>query len=374
MGGESGLANKAAVVYLNLKGARQMKAVVFHGNNDIRLEEVRPSKIERMDDALVRVTTSTICGSDIHIKNHGEAMGILPGTIIGHEFVGVIEEVGESVMGFSRGDRVAVSCIFNCGQCFYCKKGNLSMCNNGTVFGGRAVTAEIPHGCQTELVRIPYASQIIHKIPDHLSDEDVLFVGDILSTGFYGAERGEVKLGDTVVIVGAGPVGMCAAIGARLLGAAQIIMIDTETYRLQVAMDQKLADRTININTQNQPLAMILDLTDGRGADVVIEAVGSSQSFQDAFSYVRAGGTVSLLGVYTNEAIFAINKYWRQNLNVKMGLVEVKNMGALLNLIATGKIDTRFLISHTFNFDQVMEAYNVMENRLDNVLKVALKM
>lgn len=350
-----------------------MRAVVFHGNNDIRIDEVQKSRIDRMDDALVRVTTSTICGSDIHIKNHGETMGVLPGTIIGHEFVGEVVEVGESVMGFARGDRVAVSCIFNCGQCFYCRKGNISMCQEGTVFGGRAVTAEIPHGCQTELVRIPHASQIMHKIPGHLSDEDVLFVGDILSTGFYGAERGEVRLGDTVVIVGAGPVGMCAAIGAKILGAAQIIMIDAESYRLQVAVDQKLADVTINVMTDNS-LKIIQDLTGGHGADVVIEAVGTPQSFQDAFSYVRAGGTVSLLGVYTNEVVFAINKYWRKNLNVKMGLVEVKNMGSLINLISTGKINTRFLITHTFNFDQVMEAYEVMEKRLDNVLKIALKM
>ncbi|MDR1159015.1 MAG: alcohol dehydrogenase catalytic domain-containing protein, partial [Syntrophomonadaceae bacterium] len=304
-----------------------MKAVVFRANKDIRLEEVRESKIERMDDALVRVTTSTICGSDIHIKNHGETMGILPGTVIGHEFVGIVEEVGESVNGFAKGDRVAVSCIFNCGQCFYCKKGNISMCTSGTVFGGRAVTSEIPHGCQTELVRIPYASQIMHKIPSHLSDDDVLFVGDILSTGFFGAERGEIKLGDTVVIIGAGPVGVCAAIGARLLGAAQIIMLDMEAYRLQIAKEQNLADIVVNIKSEDT-LQVILDSTGGRGADVVIEAVGSSQSFQDAFNYIRAGGTVSLLGVYTAETTFAINKHWRKNLNVKMGLVEVKNMGS----------------------------------------------
>lgn len=350
-----------------------MKAVVFHSNNDIRFEEVGNSNIQRMDDALVRVTTSSICGSDIHIKNHGEAMGVKPGTIIGHEFVGVVEEVGDLLIGFSPGDRVAVSCIFNCGQCFYCQKGNISMCNNGTVFGGRSITEEIPHGCQAELVRIPYASHVMHKIPNNLSDEDVLFVGDILSTGFYGAQRGEVNLGDTVVIVGAGPVGMCAAIGARLLGAAQIIMLDAEEYRLQVAVDKKLADVIINIE-KNEAAPIILQLTHGRGADVVIEAVGSNKSFQDALSYARAGGNVSLLGVYTTEAVLALNKYWRQNLTIKMGLVEVKNMGALINLIAAGIVDTRFLITHTIGFEQVMDAYKVMENRLDNVLKIALKM
>ncbi len=349
-----------------------MKAVVFHGNGDLRLEDVPKSKIQRQDDALVRVTTSTICGSDIHIKNHGTEMGVLPGTIIGHEFVGVIEEVGESIIGYSPGDRVAVSCVFNCGQCFYCQKGIYSQCLHGAVFGGRCADG-LPHGCQSELVRVPFAPRIMQKIPNGLTDEDVLFVGDILSTGYFGAEQGEIKLGDTVVIIGTGPVGMCTAIGARLFGAAQIIMLDSDANRLQVAQAKGLADGTINIQTDN-PLSIILDATAGRGADVVIDAVGSRQSFEDSFNYVRPGGTVSLLGVYTAESNFAINKYWRKNLTIRMGLVEVKNMGALINLIEIGKIDTHFLITHTFNFDQVMEAYRLFENRLDNVLKVVLKM
>ena len=350
-----------------------MRAVVFHRDKDIRVEEVPERKIEQMDDALVRVTTSTICGSDIHIKNHGEAMGIVPGTIIGHEYVGVVEAVGDSVLSFAPGDRVAVSCIFNCGQCYFCRKGNTSMCVQGTVFGGRSIAGITPHGCQTELVRVPYAAQIMHKIPDHLSDEDVLFVGDILSTGYYGALRGGITLGDTVAIIGAGPVGFCAAIGARLLGAAHIIMLDAEEYRLEISRQQKLADTTINVKDVD-PLAAIMDLTEGRGADVVIEAVGTTQCFDNAFEYVRNGGTVSLLGVYSEAATFAINKNWRRNLTVKMGLVEVKYMGELINLIASGKIDTRFLITHTFNFNDVMAAYDVMENRLDGVMKVALKM
>lgn len=349
-----------------------MKAVVFRGNNDIRLEEVSKPRIESSQDAIVRVTTSTICGSDIHIKNHGQVMGVVPGTIIGHEFVGIVEEVGDIIKGFVPGDRVAVSCVFNCGQCYHCQHGSISNCTSGAVFGGRWSDG-LPHGCQAEFIKVPYASQTMYKFPDHLTDEDVLFVGDILSTGYFGAVRGDIKLGDTVAIVGAGPVGMCAAIGARLAGAAQIVLIDTDEFRLQVAREQKLGE--VNINVQNQDaLQNILDITGGRGADVVIEAVGSSKSFEDSFSYVRAGGTVSLLGVYTAPTNFAINQYWRKNLTVKMGLVEVKHMGALINLIATGKIDTRFLITHTFKFDQVMEAYNVVEKRLDNVLKAVLKM
>ena len=349
-----------------------MKAMVFHGNNDLRVEEVPKPQIISSQDALVKVTTSTICGSDIHQKYHGEQMGVLPGTIIGHEFVGIVEEIGESVEGFKPGDRVAVSCVFSCGQCYHCQQGAISNCSNGAVFGGKW-SQGLPHGCQAEYIRVPYASRTMYRFPDYFSDEDVLFVGDILSTGYFGAVQGGVKLGDTVAIVGAGPVGMCAAIGAKLLGAAQVIMIDTDAHRLQVTTEQKLAEYTVNPTSQD-PIQAILDRTEGRGADVVIEAVGSNQSFEDAFAYVRSGGTVSLLGVYSNEANFAINKYWRKNLTIKMGLVEVKNMRGLIEMVSSGKIDTRFLITHTFNFDQIMDAYNIFENRLDHVLKVALKM
>lgn len=353
-----------------------MKAVVYRGVEDLRLEDVPKPKIERASDAIIRVTTASICGSDIHMKHHGDAIGVFPGTTLGHEYVGVIEELGDTVTDFLPGDRVAVSCIFSCGQCYYCQKGLYSQCPSGSVFGGKGKESigGLNHGCHTNFVRVPYASsRVLQKIPDSLADEDVLFVGDILSTGYIGAERGEIQPDDTVVIVGAGPVGMCAAIGARLFGAAQIVMLDTDAHRLKVSEDKGLAEVIINISTQN-PRQTILDITAGRGADVVIDAVGSKQSFEDAFTYVRPGGTVSLLGVYTTEATFYINKYWRSNLTVKMGLVEVNRMGALIEMIAKGKIDTKFLITHTFDFSQVMEAYEVMDKRLDNVIKVALKM
>ncbi|EHQ89429.1 alcohol dehydrogenase [Desulfosporosinus youngiae] len=347
-----------------------MKAVVFHGNDDLRFESVPRPQIINPGDALVRVTTSTICGSDIHIKHHGETMGVKPGNIIGHEFVGIVEQVGGQVSNFKTGDRVAVACVFSCGECFYCQKGIHSQCPQGSVFGGSGKLDN--RGAHAEYVRVPFASRVMHKIPDTLSDEDVLFVGDILSTGYYGAERGEIKAGDTVVVIGSGPVGMCAMISARLFGAEQIIAVDLDNHRLGIALNQGIADKAINPQSE-EPLKVIKDLTDNRGADVVIEAVGSKTSFEAAFRYIRPGGTVSLLGVYTMGVDFPINQHWRRNLSVKMGLVEVTHMNLLIELIKDGQINTNFLISHVLPFTEIMKGYELFENRVDNALKVVLK-
>jgi len=348
-----------------------MKAVVFHGNGDLRFESVPRPQIINSTDALVRVTTSTICGSDIHIKHHGEAMRIKSGNIIGHEFVGIVEQVGDQVGSFTPGERVAVACAFSCGECFYCRKGFPSQCRQGSVFGGSGKLDN--RGAHAEYVRVPFAAKTMQKIPKSLTDEDVLFVGDILSTGYYGAERGEVKAGDTVVVIGSGPVGMCAMISARLFGAEQIIAVDLDNHRLGVALEQGIADNVVNPHLED-PLKIIKDLTEGRGADVVIEAVGSKSSFEAAFNYIRPGGTVSLLGVYTMGVDFPINQYWRKNLAVKMGLVEVTHMNLLIELIKDGRINTNFLISHVLPFAEIMKGYEIFENRMDFALKVVLKL
>lgn len=222
-------------------------------------------------------------------------------------------------------------------------------------------------------MRVPFATKTMQRIPDTLSDEDVLFVGDILSTGYYGAERGEVKAGDTVVVIGSGPVGMCSMISARLFGAEQIIAVDLDNHRLGVALEQGIADNVINPSLED-PLKIIKELTVGRGADVVIEAVGSKKSFEAAFTYIRPGGTVSLLGVYTMGVDFPIHQYWRKNLSVKMGLVEVTHMNLLLELIKDGRINTNFLISHVLPFAEIMKGYDIFENRVDDALKVVLKL
>ncbi len=347
-----------------------MKAVVFHGNGDIRFESVPDPAIIHPSDALLRVTTSSICSTDIHIKHHGNEMKVTPGTILGHEFVGVVEEIGKAHSPFSRGDRVAVSCTYSCGECYYCKKQLYSQCLTGSCFG--AMGDGFNHGAHAEFIRVPYASRIMHAIPDELSDEDVLFVGDILSTGLFGVELGNVKKGDAVVICGAGPVGMCAMIAARLYGAAKIIALEKNTHRATLILEQGLVDDVIH-PSEDRPSRSIKDLTHGRGADVVIDASGDPRSFGNLFDFVRPGGTVALIGVYNDAVNFPIYKYWWKNLTIRMGLVETNKMGQLMEWIRQGKINTRFLITRTLPFNEIMKGYDMMDTRSETTLKVAIK-
>ncbi len=346
-----------------------MKAFVFHGNEDLRFEEVpKPVALDQRD-ALVRVTTATICSTDVHIKHHGKEMMLVPGTILGHEFVGVVEQGGKQVGNFAAGDRVAVSCIYSCGECYFCRNGLTSQCGKGACFGGMGDGTN--HGAHAEFIRVPFASRTMHKIPDSLSDEDVLFAGDILSTGYFGAQRGEIKNGDTVVVVGAGPVGMCAMIAARMLGAAKIIAINRNPHRESVVLENKLADNNVN-PLKEKPHKVIKELTGGLGADVVIDAVGDG-TIATAFDCVRPGGTISLIGVYNQAVNLPMYKYWWKNYTVRMGLVETGNIDRLIELIAAGRINTRFLITHTLPLDEIAKGYEIAENRSYNALKVAIK-
>jgi alcohol dehydrogenase len=313
-----------------------MKAVVFHGNGDIRLESVPDPAIIHPPDALLRVTTSSICSTDIHIKHHGNEMKVTPGTILGHEFVGVIEEIGKAHSPFSRGDRVAVSCTYSCGECYY------------------------------------YASRIMHKIPDELSDEDVLFVGDILSTGLFGAELGNVKKGDTIVVCWAGPVGICVMLVARLYDASKIIALEMSKHRAGIISVLGLADHVID-PSEEKPSGIIKDLSHGRGADVVIDASGDPRSFGNLFNYVRPGGSIALIGVYNDSVNFPIYKYWWKNLTIRMGLMETNKMEQLMEWIRQGRINTRFLMTHTLPFNEIMKGYDIMGSRSGKTLKVAIK-
>jgi alcohol dehydrogenase len=346
-----------------------MKAVVFHGDEDIRFEDVPDPAILDPRDALVRVTTASICSSDIHIRHHGRAMRVTPGTILGHEFVGVVVRVGKQVSGFAPDERVAVSCVFSCGECFYCRQGWASQCLQGSCFG--AMGDGTNHGAHAELIRVPFASRTMHRIPGALSDEDVLFTGDILSTGFFGAERGGVKEGDTVAVLGGGPVGMCALIASRIMGAAQVIAIEMNARRESVISARGLADRVIN-PLKEKPSEVIRGMTRGRGADVAIDAAGGG-SFSKVFDLVRPGGRVSLVGVYNEAVFFPVYKYWWKNLTVAMGLVETNRMERLIEWIGAGRIDTRFLITSTLPFPEIMKGYEIMEDRNSDVLKVAIK-
>ena len=347
-----------------------MKAVVFHNNGDVRYDTVPDPVLRYPTDCLVRVTTSSICSTDIHIMHHGMEMKVTPGTILGHEFVGVVEETGTAKSSFSRGDRVAVSCTYSCGECYYCKNDRASQCLSGACFGAMGDGSN--HGAHAEFVRVPYASRTMHKIPDELSDEDVLFAGDILSTGLFGAELGNVQKGDTVVVCGAGPVGICVMMAARLLGASEIIALERSKKRTAIILKQGLADRAIN-PSEEKPSIIIKDLTQGRGADVVIDATGDPGSFADIFSYVRPGGSLALIGVYNDSVNFPIYKYWWKNLTIKMGLVETTKIGLLMEWIRQGRISTRFLITSTLPFDEIMKGYDIMNLRNEETLKVAIK-
>ena len=339
-----------------------MKAVVYHGPNNISLDDVPIPQIIEADDAIVKVTTSTICGTDIHIQSGG-VPEVKPGTIIGHEFCGQIEEIGPNVHGFKVGDRVAVSCVTQCGECFYCLKQEYSHCTTGSWIFGYMID-----GCQAEYVRVPHANLGMHHIPEGLTDDDLLFVGDILSTGYFGAERGRIQPGDTVAVMGCGPVGMCAMATARLWGPSQIIAVDTNEHRLQVSLDQGIADVAIN-PAKEDAVAKILELTEGRGADVTIEAVGIEPTFNLALNAVRAGGNVSVIGVFEKPIEVRMNELWIKNINISMGLVQANHIPVLIDLIKKGKLDMKFLLTHRAPLNRIMEGYDVFGNKKDDCLK-----
>ena len=341
---------------------RTMKAVVYHGPGKISLDEVPVPKIIEPDDAILKVTTSTICGTDIHIQAGG-VPAVKPGTIIGHEFCGEIVELGPNVHGFNVGDRVAVSCVTQCGECFYCLRQEYSHCTTGSWIFGHLID-----GCQAEFVRVPHANMGLHKIPEGLTDEDLLFIGDILSTGYFGAERGKIQPGDTVAVMGSGPVGMCAMATARLWGPSQIIAVDANNHRLSVAKEQGIADVTLN-PMEVDVTAKILELTGGRGADVTIEAVGVEPTFNLALNAVRPGGNVSIIGVFEHPIEVKMNELWIKNINISMGLVQANHLPILIDLIQKGKLDMRFLQTHHAPLNDIMNGYDIFGQKKDNCLK-----
>jgi alcohol dehydrogenase len=334
----------------------------------LEVKEVPEPKLEKPTDAILKVTTASICGSDIHIK-HGMMPWIKPGTIIGHEFVGIIEEVGVGVSKFKKGDRVVASGSFQCGQCFYCKKGNTALCEYGGVYGGGDKYGSIGGG-QAEYVRIPFADNGLEKIPDGLEDEDVIFVGDILSTGFHGTIMGEIGPGDSVAVFGSGPIGLCAQICARLMGADPVIGVDTIDFRLKIA--QTFGSIPINAEKENA-IQKIRNLTNGRGADVTIEAGGYEGTFFGSIEAVRRGGTVSILGLFPQPLVFPIQNLCFYTLKICMGLAYISHMATLIKLIEAGRINVRPLITHTFPLSQTLEGYELFENKKDICLKVLLK-
>jgi threonine dehydrogenase-like Zn-dependent dehydrogenase len=346
-----------------------MIAAVFKEPGRIVLEE-RPMPKVGPRDALLRVTTTTICGTDVHILK-GE-YPVAPGRVVGHEPVGRIAELGDAVAGYTVGQRVIAGAITPCGQCASCLDGNRSQCG-GKAMGGWRLGNTID-GCQAEYVLIPDAAANLAPIPDALSDEQVLMCPDILSTGFAGAESGRVRIGDTVAVFGQGPIGLCAALGARLSGAARIFVVDTVGARL--AMSRRLgSDVAIDYRAQD-PVAAIREATDGRGVDVAIEALGTQETFENALRVLRPGGTLSSLGVYSGKLTIPLEAF-AAGLGDHTVVTSLcpggkERMRRLMAVLTAGRADLRPLVTHRFPLARIEDAYDLFAHQRDGVLKVAI--
>ncbi len=351
----------------------KMKALVFHGKNDIRVDEVaRPNA--GVGEAVIRITLTTICGTDLHIVR-GE-YPVKPGLIIGHEPVGVIEELGPGVTGFEVGDRVLVGAITPCGQCRACLSGQLSQCGHGEGYeaiGGWRFGNTI-NGAQAEYLLVPHAQANLARIPDELTDEQVILLADIASTGFGGAESGNVRIGDSVVVFAQGPIGLCATAGAKLMGASLIIGVDRDETRLD--MSRRLgADVTLN-HLEVDVVERVKRLTGG-GADVAIEALGMQETFENALRCLRPGGALSSLGVYSGKLQVPYDAFaaglgdYRITTTLCPGGKE--RMRRLMEVVKGGRVDFTPLLTHTFSLDEIKEGYRVFGERIDGALKVAIK-
>lgn len=345
--------------------AQTMKAVVYDGRGHIELADRALPHIVEDTDAIVRVTRSSICTSDLHII-HGAVSRALPDTVLGHEFVGIVEEVGSSVKAIAPGDRVAVNVETFCGECFFCKRGYVNNC----VQGGWELGCRID-GCQAEYVRVPFADNGCTPIPESVTDEDALFLGDVLATGYFGAEIAEITPGDTVAVIGAGPVGLCAMMCARAFGATTIIALDIDRSRLDRASREGIADIVLDPN-EIDPEEAVRSLTEGRGADAVIECAGTPATFETAWKIARPNAVVSVMALYEEDQVLPLPKMYGKNLVFKTGGVDAHCLGRVMALIEAGRIDTTPLITHRFPLNRAMEAYRTFEAHEDGCMKVVL--
>jgi alcohol dehydrogenase len=344
-----------------------MKALVYHGPGQRAWEEVPDPRIQEPTDAIVRIDTSTICGTDLHILK-GDVPACKPGTILGHEAVGTVVEVGAAVTTIAPGDRVLVSCITSCGRCRYCKEGHPGQCTGG----GGWIFGHLIDGLQAELARVPFADTSVYKVPEQLTDEQVLFLADILPTSFeVGVLNGGVQPGDTVAIVGAGPIGLAAIMTAQLFTPARIVAIDLADARLARAKEFG-ADVTIN-NGSEDPVAKIMELTHGEGVDVAIEAVGVPATFELCAELIRPGGRVANVGVHGHPATLHLESLWIKDVTITTGLVDAVSTSMLLRLIEGGRLDPTPFATHRFALGEAMEAYDVFANAAETqALKVVL--
>ena len=330
-----------------------MRALVYHGPGQKAWEEVPKPEIVDDTDAIVRVDAMTICGTDLHILK-GDVPAVTDGRILGHEAVGTVDAVGSGVKTVKVGDRVLVSCITSCGRCRFCREGRYGQCLGG---GGWILGHKID-GTQAEYVRVPFADNSTYPVPAGVTDEDILMLADILPTGYeVGVLNGGVRPGDVVAVVGAGPIGLSAIMGARLFSPSHVIAIDLADSRLEAAK-QFGADVTVN-NSRQDPLEVVRSLTDGLGADVAIEAVGVPATFELAAELVRPGGHVANIGVHGEPATLHLEELWIKDITITTGLVDTYSTPTLLRLVTSHQIDAGRFVTHHFALDDFIEAYDV---------------
>jgi alcohol dehydrogenase len=343
-----------------------MKALVYHSPGEKSWEEKPKPLIVEPSDAILKVLKTTICGTDLHIMK-GDVPAVIDGRILGHEGVGIVEEAGSSVTLFKKGDHVLISCITSCGKCEYCRRAIYSHCVNGGWILGNLID-----GTQAEYVRIPYADNSLYSIPPDADEEALVMLSDILPTGFEcGVLNGKVKPGDTIAIVGAGPIGMAALLTAQFYSPSEIIMIDLDDNRLNVA---KTFGATHIINSGNEDaVKKVKKLTYDTGVDVSIEAVGVPETFELCQEIVNTGGHIANIGVHGKSTILHLETLWSKNITITTGLVDTFSTPMLFKNVQSGKLDPKKLITHRFKLEQIIQAYNTFEHASkEKALKIIL--
>ncbi len=342
-----------------------MKALTYIEHGKFALTEKPRPQIIDDGDAIVRVTLGSICTSDLHIK-HGAVPRAVQGITVGHEMVGIVEEVGAKVNAVKPGDRVTVNVETFCGECFFCKNGYVNNCMDKN--GGWAIGCRIDGG-QAEYVRVPYANQGLNKIPDSVSDEQALFVGDVLATGFWAARISEITNDDTVLIIGAGPTGICTLLCVMLKSPRRIIVCEKDEARANFVREHY---GDVLVCTPEECEDFVRKNSDHGGADVVLEVAGASDTFALAWKSARPNAIVTVVALYDESQELPLPNMYGKNLTFKTGGVDGCDCAEILSIIEQGKIDTTPLITHRYRLDDIEEAYRIFENRLDGVIKIAI--
>jgi threonine dehydrogenase-like Zn-dependent dehydrogenase len=346
-----------------------MKALTFHGKEKIEYESIDNPRIESPDDVIMRVILTTVCGSDLHVY-HEREKGLDHGTAMGHEFIGEIVETGDAVRSFEKGDRVMCPFTTNCGECFYCRIGLTCRCVRGRLFGwiqdGKGL-----HGSQAEFVRVPLADSTLMRIPEDVSDEEALFLCDIFPTGYFCADMAGIEPSGTYAVLGCGPVGLMAAVGAIAHGAKKLYSIDRVPYRLELAA--AFGATPIDLS-KSDPVETIREATDGRGADAVLEVVGSEEAARLAFDLVRPGGIISTVGVHSKKSYsFSLGEGYDRNVTFRIGRCPARHyMERLIPMVQKKTYDITSIVSHRMPLSEGVHAYRIFDKKQDNASKILL--